>query len=187
MKSVPQNCHFEIDDAEDDWIFSDKFDFIHGRALLACFKDPSFVINEAFKSLEPGGYLELQDGLFPWGYIGDPPKESAVYRWVELLVKGAAELGRPWTNVKHYKRWMEEAGFEDVVEKAFYWPLSPWAKGKYFKQIAMYVQADLLEGIEAISLKTIGALGWSAEKIKDFLEDVRKDLTDTSIHVFIPM
>jgi trans-aconitate methyltransferase len=68
--SVPPNLQFEINDAEDEWVFSQKFDFIHGRALLTCFKDPSFVIAEAYKSLAPGGYLELQDGVFPFEYVG---------------------------------------------------------------------------------------------------------------------
>jgi len=31
--SLPPNCSFIIDDAEDPWTFSQKFDFIHGRAL----------------------------------------------------------------------------------------------------------------------------------------------------------
>lgn len=43
MSSVPPNLRFEIDDAEDEWIFSERFDYIHGRALLSCFKEPSFV------------------------------------------------------------------------------------------------------------------------------------------------
>ncbi len=104
-----------------------------------------------------------------------------------MVVAGAAKLGRPWTNAQHYKRWMEEAGFEDAVEKQFYWPTSAWAKGIYFKQIAMYWQDDLLNGLEAISLKVMGVMGWSAEETRVFLEGVRKDVKDTSVHTYLPM
>ena len=186
-KSVPPNCRFEIDDAEDEWIFSEKFDYIHGRALLSCFKDPASVLRSAFASLEPGGYLELQDGIFPFKYLGEPPIDSHLYKWNEIIVEGAAKAGRPWTNSQHYKRWMEEIGFEDVVEKHFFWPTSTWAKGRYFKQIAVYFQEDLMNVLEALSLKVMGVVGWSAEDIQAFVEGVRKDIKDTSIHAYFPM
>jgi methyltransferase family protein len=184
---VPPNCHFEIDDAEDEWIFSEKFEYIHGRALFTCFKDPKQVVAEAFKSLQPGGYLELQDMAFPFQYIGESPKDSAVYKWNEILIAGAAKGGRPWTNVQYYRQYMEEVGLVDIVEKTFYWPTSVWAKGQYFKDVAMFFQEDLLNALEGVSLKVMGLMGWSVEEILVFLTSVREDIKDTSIHAYLPM
>jgi hypothetical protein len=129
----------------------------------------------------------MQDVCHPYQYIGEPPKESALYKWGELLIAGGAKSGRAWTNVQHYKRFMEDIGFEDVVEKSFYWPLSPWAKGSYYKNISVLVQENALVGIEAMSLKVIGSLGWSAEEIQVLLADVRNDIKNTSIHCFALM
>ncbi|KAG9233730.1 S-adenosyl-L-methionine-dependent methyltransferase [Amylocarpus encephaloides] len=184
---VPPNCRFEIDDAEDEWIFSDKFDYIHGRALLTCFKDPRSVLREAFKALEPGGYLELQDGTFPFQYIDGVPRDSHLYKWNEIVVTGAAKSGRPWTNAQHYKEWMEEIGFVDVVEKNFYWPTNAWPKGEYFKKVAAYWQADFLNGIEGISLKVMTAMGWELEEIQVFIAEVRKDVKDVNIKAYLPI
>lgn len=78
-------------------------------------------------------------------------------------------------------------GFVDVVEKTFYWPTSTWAKGRYYKQLAAVFQADMLNGIEGMSLKIIGKLGWTADKIRDFLVGVKKDLQDTSITCYLPI
>ena len=36
---VPPNLKFVIDDAEDEWIYQDKFDFIHARLMAGCFAD----------------------------------------------------------------------------------------------------------------------------------------------------
>jgi trans-aconitate methyltransferase len=127
---VPPNCRFEIDDAEDEWIHSEPFDYIHARAVLSCFKDPRFILQQAYNSLSPGGYLEMQDFIVPFGFLGEQPVESPLYKWFQIITEGAAKLGRPWTNVKYYKKWMEEVGFEDVVEKKYYWPINPWAKSK---------------------------------------------------------
>ena len=102
----------------------EKFNFIHGRALLSCFKDPASVLRQAFDSLAPGGYLELQYGTFLWKYIGEPPTTTNFYKLSEAVTAGAEKSGRPWTNAQHYKRWMEEIGFEDVVRRHFSWPIN---------------------------------------------------------------
>ena len=63
--SIPNNCRFEVDDAEDDWTFSEPFDYIHARAILACFQDNRAIAQKIFDNLAPGGYFELQDPSIP--------------------------------------------------------------------------------------------------------------------------
>jgi hypothetical protein len=145
------------------------------------------VFRQAYKSLSPGGYFEMQDMIFPFQFLGEPPKESPLYKWFEIITEGAAKLGRPWTNVPNYKRWFEEIGFEDVVEKKFYWPINAWAKGKYYKQISVYAQADFLSGLEGLSLKVMGSMGYSADEVREFLVGVKKDVKDPSVHCYCPM
>jgi hypothetical protein len=129
----------------------------------------------------------MQDLIFPFEFLGEKPIESPLYKWFQIITEGAARLGRPWTNAQYYKRWMEEIGFEDVVETKYYWPINSWAKGKYYKHISLYAQADFLNGLEGMSLKVLGSMGWSAEEVRVFLVDVRKDIKDTAIHCYCPM
>jgi hypothetical protein len=82
---------------------------------------------------------------------------------------------------------MEEIGFENVVEKSFYWPTGLWAKGTYYKQIGAIWQADLLNGVEGASLKILGQLGWTVDEIRAFLVGVKKDLQDPSITCYCHM
>jgi hypothetical protein len=89
--------------------------------------------------------------------------------------------------VAHYKSWMEEIGFEDVVEVTFYMPTNPWAKGKYFKQVGALLEENYIKGIEGMSLRVIGALGWTAEEIRAFLVRVKRDIQDPSITCYVPM
>jgi len=186
--STPSNCHFVIEDAEDVWSFNHRFDFIHGRALLTCFKDPTVVVRSAFDALEPGGYLELQDGYFPLAFAGDDvPTDSALYRWSEICLEGSRRFGRPWIHAQHYRRYLEEAGFEDVVERRFYWPTNSWPRGAYYKAVGRLFCEDLTGGVEAISNKVLGGLGWAPDKIAEFLVDVRRDLNDPSLHCYMNM
>jgi len=187
-KSVPPNCQFEIDDAEDEWLFSKKFDYIHGRALISCFKDPPSVIKSAYNALAPGGWLELQDFYFPMAYIdAEKPTESALYQWNQMCLEGSAKGGRPWIHPEFYKRYLEEAGFVDVVERRFYWPIGTWAKGKYYQTLGKCCQEVALTGLEAISLRVMGALGWNVDEIRVFLARVREDMKNPALHAYMNM
>jgi hypothetical protein len=154
---------------------------------LSCFKDPPSVFKKAYDALTPGGYFEVQDFVVPFEFIGEPPTESLLYKWFQIISEGTAKLGRPWTNVPKYKQWFEEIGFEDVVEKKYYWPINAWAKGKYYKQLSVYVQADFLNGVEGLSLKVMGSMGWSAQQVRDFLVGVKNDVRNTAVHCYCPV
>ncbi|KAG0645880.1 putative methyltransferase tdiE [Hyphodiscus hymeniophilus] len=183
---VPPNCTFEIDDAEDEWTFRYKFDYIHGRALGTCFKDPGSVVAKAFDALQPGGYLELQDAIMPMQYVGEIPVSSFLYRWNCHVVESSTMAQRPWTNVKHYPEYFIAAGFEEIRAKKFFWPSNTWPKGEYLKHLSVYFQKDLMDGLEGLSMKLFtNFLGWTKEQVQEFLVGVRKDLQDRSIHAYI--
>lgn len=62
---VPPNCRFYIEDAETEWTFEEKFDYIHGRMLIVGIKNWARFFEQSFKYLKPGGWIELQDLSFP--------------------------------------------------------------------------------------------------------------------------
>lgn len=129
----------------------------------------------------------MQDAVFPFEFMGDPPTEAAVYKWMHIIAEGAAKLGRPWTNVQHYKKWFEEVGFENVVEKKYYFPLNPWAKGKYYKELSVYAQKDFMNALEGMSLRIMGSMGWSADEVRAYLPAVIENVKDTKTHVYAPL
>jgi hypothetical protein len=46
---VPPNLLFEIDDLEDDWNFSKKFDYIHSMMMTGAFQDWPRFYRQAFE------------------------------------------------------------------------------------------------------------------------------------------
>lgn len=58
---IPPNCQFFREDAEEEpWLFDEPFDFIHLRAVCACFSDAKRMVERIFKHLRPGGWVEYQ-------------------------------------------------------------------------------------------------------------------------------
>ncbi|PQE23062.1 hypothetical protein CJF32_00004447 [Rutstroemia sp. NJR-2017a WRK4] len=183
---VPPNCSFEVNDAEEPWTYSQKFDYIHGRAMLSCFSSPSSVIKSAYSSLRPGGYLEMQDPQMPITCIDSSLEGTALQEWGRLSCLAAEKRGRKLTNSKNYGRFMEEAGFVDIVEKHFYWPCNPWPKGKKEKLLAVWTQQNLMDGIHAMTMRNLTTgLGWSPEEVEMLLVETRKDIKNRRIHSYI--
>ncbi|RDL34559.1 uncharacterized protein BP5553_07687 [Venustampulla echinocandica] len=185
---VPSNCQFEVDDAEDDWNYSQPFDLIHGRALVTCFKEPATVIASAFKALTPGGYLEFQDIVLPMRAIDDTLQGTAINDWQTRTINAAESMGKNWKLVGNYVQYFEEAGFVDVVETHFQWPLNTWPKGERMKTLGRYWQEDLLRGLEGLSMAVLTrAGGMTMDEVLKLTTEARKDLHNKSIHGYLPM
>ncbi|KAM7184880.1 S-adenosyl-L-methionine-dependent methyltransferase [Rhypophila sp. PSN 637] len=182
---VPPNCRFEIDDAEDEWLWSEKFDYIHLRMMFHCFKDHLKVIKSGFAHLQPGGYMEFQDWLPVLQSSDDSIRGTPLEMWSKLYLEAGGKLGRNMLAPKSYKRWMVEAGFEDVVETRLAVPGNPWPKGRDNKRMGYLQMTNFLEGLHAstMTLFTKG-LGWSPEAVEVFLVDMRKAIKDLGIHFY---
>ncbi|KAE9371993.1 S-adenosyl-L-methionine-dependent methyltransferase [Stipitochalara longipes BDJ] len=185
---VPPNLHFEVDDAEDPWLFSNQFDYIHGRALATCFKSHMTVIKSAYNFTRPGGYFELQDCIVPFRCMDDSMKGTTIERWVDLIMQATARIGKDWTRVKKYKEYLEEAGFVDVVEKKYEWPVGTWAKGKREKMLGLWYREDLLSGLQGFTMALLTrALGMTTVEVELLLTGVREDIKSNKIHIYIPV
>lgn len=177
-----------VDDAEDAWEFSQKFDYIHGRMLVTCFKSHLQVFKSAFPCLRSGGYIELQDLSFPTRCSDNSWEGTAYKHWMGLIMAGAEALGKDWSRVPKYKDLLEEAGFEDVVEETYDIPIGTWARGKTNKILGSWCKADTMGVLQGLSLAVLTkGLGMSAEEVEVLLVDVRKNIEDNNVHLYMTM
>lgn len=134
---MPPNCRFVIDDFESGWVFSQKFDVIHGRMLNSSMASPLETFKKAYEALKPGGWFEIQDCCLPGGSDdGSVPADSSYRQWVETLHGAIQEgLGRDTDWPMRYKEWAQEAGFQQVQEVRFKWPINTWPKDDRYKDL----------------------------------------------------
>ena len=177
------SAYFDARDADEDLHPETKFDYIHGRMQTVPAAHPWSILQYAFHSMAPGGYLEMQDMCFPARCDDASLTNTAFERWNKLILEGARKLGRPWSNPQLYKTWMQEIGFVDVTEKVFTWPISQWSRDQELMDLSRLVQKDFLDGLEGLSLTVLmRGLNWSREQVEVFLTRVRRDVMDTDIH-----
>ncbi|KAJ4271188.1 hypothetical protein NW764_013554 [Fusarium oxysporum] len=186
---VPPNCVFEIDDLEKEWTWSEPFDFIFCRVMTGSFADMEKFVQNAYDNLEPGGYLEMQDLTYPIACDdGTLPPDCEVLRSGLLSIEASAKAGRAMNLAPKYKTFLEKAGFVDVVEKQFKWPINEWPKDKHYKELGKWSYANINNGLEGLLLGLFTRfLGWSADEVRVFCSAMRKQLRDRSIHAYIPV
>ncbi|KAK3314450.1 S-adenosyl-L-methionine-dependent methyltransferase [Apodospora peruviana] len=191
---VPPNVTFFVDDLEDEWTFSTKFDFIFTRFMTGSIQDWPKYFAKSFDNLNPGGYIEIQDIIYPMeSDDGTLLPDSPMRKWTETLLEGFTNIGRPLDSALHYKEQLAAAGFTDIVEYKAKWPTNVWPKDTRHKQIGLWTYQNALDALHALSAaiftrpKAEGGLGWKAEELEVLLSAVRKDLKNTRIHAYWPM
>lgn len=185
---TPPNCHFEIEDVEQDWLWrKSHFDFIHGREFLLAIRDWPKLISQAFSHLKPGtGYLELSCSYpFVTSDDGTLPPDSAYAEIPKLFFEIGDSMGCPGSHPTSYKRWMQAAGFVDVIETIYKVPSSPWPKDRKLKQIGALELANFDRGMEAFTLRGHTLLERSAQSLQVLIAEARRESRDPRIHSYL--
>ncbi|TEY71180.1 hypothetical protein BOTCAL_0099g00060 [Botryotinia calthae] len=181
---IPPNLEFEIDDIEDTWHYSQKFDFIHIRSLGGSIASWPHLLDQARDNLNEGGYIELVDFEYH-GYSDDGSGELApsFQKWQAGLDEASKLFGRDLNVAMKFKDWLEEAGFEAVVERHWRLPMAPWARDRRNKEIGLYLQQNMLDATVAYGMAHFTrVLGWSPEEYQVLAAGVRNEFKDPRVH-----
>ncbi|RDW57667.1 hypothetical protein BP5796_12468 [Coleophoma crateriformis] len=188
---IPPNVRFEIDDLEEPWTFSSPFDFIYCRQMTGSFSDWPNFFKQAYDNLNPGGRIELFDIVHP--IITDDnswPENSALLKWTTLATEAMIKFGRPINSTLKYKEMLLEAGFEDVKQTEYKWPINRWPKDMKAKELGMWTHENVTTGLFGLSAFVFTNLvepKWTVEELEVFLVDVRNEFKDTKIHGYFPV
>lgn len=183
---VPPNLHFEVDDAESQWIFTKPFDYVHIRDLGGSIQDWPKLYRQCLQHLQPGGWLELQEFEVALKSDDDTMElASNLAEFQQKLHEASEMFKRPMNIAETHKQKLVDAGFEDVREDVYKVPCSGWPKDPLQKEIGRYNLCSLLMAVEAYSLRLFTqVLGWSMEKTQVFFVGVRKDLKNRNVHLY---
>jgi ubiquinone/menaquinone biosynthesis C-methylase UbiE len=139
-KWVPPNLTFEVDDLEAKWLYEpDSYDLINIRFMFVAIKDWPAILAQAYRTLKPGGYVELSElGATPEATNPDYPQPVVIFQWLELLRDALAKMGMHLRIAHTFKDMVIEAGFIDVVETKFEVPWGTWPKDRKAKTIGFW-------------------------------------------------
>ncbi|KAL7963415.1 S-adenosyl-L-methionine-dependent methyltransferase [Trichoderma compactum] len=187
---VPTNVEFYVEDSSEPWNYSDTFDYIHTKTTGGCWESyETQIAQQAFETLSPGGWFESQEcDSVPCCDDGTLKPDSALALWFQEFLHAAEEAKRPHTEGCKLKSIYERVGFVDVHERRFKVPLNGWAKDQGLKEIGRLMEMNMQMGLSAFSLGLFNRVyGRTPEEIEVSLVEVRRDVSDPSIHAYLPI
>jgi SAM-dependent methyltransferase len=133
---VPSNVDFMIGDFTASWDFDHKFDYIHSRAITIGVRDWEKLVDEVWRNLEPGGWVEFQEYHLPWtsddGSISECPKFE---QWNQEIFRAAKKAGITPDAIFQVPDLLEKRGFVKTKTASTKWPIGPWAKDAREKRV----------------------------------------------------
>ncbi|KDN61783.1 hypothetical protein CSUB01_00328 [Colletotrichum sublineola] len=189
LDAAPPNVTFEVDDLEEEWTYSQPFDYIHSRFMTACVNDWKVYLQKCYNNLVPGGWVELQEAdIMPYSDDGTLMPDSPLIKCSKLLIEASEILGRPYIPIPPLKELLAEIGFVDISLSVYKWPTNAWAKDPKYKEIGELNGENMAEGIEGFAMAPLTrAHNWTREEVNVFLIDVRNSLKDRSVHAYWPI
>jgi hypothetical protein len=187
---VAPNLEFVIDDFENEWIYAENwFDFIHARGLIGSVHDWPWLMRQVYKHLKPNAYFEFAETTIRvWSDDGSLKEGSPYSQYLDHLREGSEKRGQRMDIAHELKNMAEQAGFEDVVEKVYMFPLGPWPKDEKLREIGQWVALHNADAVDAFGLRLYTQdLGWDSDSAKVHLALAKEQLRDKSLHAYCKM
>ena len=184
----PSNCSFAIADAEGDWssFAIEPFDLIHGRMLLNSMRNWPRFMERCLKHLKPDGWLELNDVAHRvFAEDGSGEAESAMLRWWRVVFQESSRSnGIDVDSTYKHARWMRDAGFVDVRERVFRWPVGGGrARSREEKTIGdlQYQNLPLLiGGVTETAIQHGDLHGLTAQEARALADEAKRDVVENA-------
>ncbi|KAH4964841.1 hypothetical protein HBI82_025990 [Parastagonospora nodorum] len=187
--AAPPNLVFEIDDACSEWTYPpNHFDFIHIRGLTGCVKDWPHMYAQVYAHLAPGAWFEQLE--FEIRTNADPASGRHADQIVAAFSDSVIDVGERLTGmtfkiVEQMAALLPQAGFVDVHEERFIWPIGAWPKDPHLKDLGRWGERNWSEGIEGwvMALYT-RLLGWTYAEVQAFVKDFRSVIKNRGNHFY---
>ncbi|KAG6159780.1 hypothetical protein E4U37_002488 [Claviceps purpurea] len=182
---VPSNVSFLVNDCEQEW--AERYvDLVHFRFMITMLRDTSKVLGHAFKSLRPGGWIELQEyESTPMCDDGTMPNDDAVKHLYELVERSFEKFGLKANLAPQLGTYLEKAGFEDIRCQVMKVPIGPWTKDKTMRIIGQYQKSVIVDGLPFLAGRPFQALEMSDAEIEATIAKARKRLHDPKVHRYL--
>jgi hypothetical protein len=78
---------------------------------------------------------------------GTLSEDCPLSQWARHMMDASAKLGAGFDGGSKYKQYLIDAGFEDVVEVTYKWPINTWPKDAKHKEIGTVTSSYFLPKI----------------------------------------
>ena len=171
------------------WHFSDSFELIHLRNMKGTFAHWEEVYAEIYKSLAPGGWVEVAD--YDLGQVPLPPENQSsttfpmptLRKLYASIMQASFKSGRPLGLYYMHPSYLEEAGFTDIQTTHVNVPIGQWGQDEAQRSIGKMMLVLVMETFEANLLRLLTKYGdkqkvWTAEEVRADIALAQQEVGD---------
>ncbi|PSS02079.1 S-adenosyl-L-methionine-dependent methyltransferase [Coniella lustricola] len=166
-------------------------DLIFVREMTWAMVDPVRVIENAKRTLKPGGWIEFQQGTGT-KYVDPgpdyPPYTDVALRWESLLEKTMAAIC-PHSDPRlasKLKSMLQQAGFANVTEQVIMVPIGDWPKKRRLRNAGVCIRETFLGIRDAFEVMVQHTGAVSIQDFTTLHEQFRAQLFDREVHMYAP-
>lgn len=116
------------------------------------------------------------------------PPDNILFGFGDLITSAANKMGRPINIYQTFRRSIEKAGFVDIHEKVYKWPIGPWPRDKLLKEVGAVNFHHWSSGLEGYIMFVLTKFGepkpWSKDEVLVYAARIRSELTNPRHHVY---
>ena len=108
------------------------------------------------RHIAPGGYIEHCEPITELTTDDDSiAPGDVIFRCSDLAREASLKFGKNMRVAPLMKKMIEEAGFVDVVEKQYKWPVGEWPVDPRLKEIGRWNMKHWLEGLDSWTMRLL--------------------------------
>ncbi|WPH00829.1 secondary metabolism regulator lae1 [Acrodontium crateriforme] len=183
---VPPNVEFLIDDFTNPWLYPSRFNYIHSRMITIAHLNWAKLIDECWRNLEPGGWVEFQEysGTFRCD-DGTFSRAPDLQKWDGAMQEACEKIGIDLTAVMRVDQLFQDRGFVNIQSAHTKWALGTWPKGAREKEIGRLFARNIISGAEGLSTRLLTkVLGWPIEKVNAAVNAAENDIKAGKAHCY---
>jgi len=141
----------------------------------------------------------IEHSVLPVSDDGTVNEESFFTLWGKTVVEMGRRFGKSFTIWEESRERLERAGFVDIVEKKYKWPVNGWPSPESrthgddgekswqrLREIGDWNQLRLYDGVEGFMLRLLTVTGgWTYQTAQTFLARMREEIKDLKIHAYL--
>ncbi|KAJ5774771.1 hypothetical protein N7457_009667 [Penicillium paradoxum] len=188
---MPPNCILEVDDIAEEWTWNEPQDLIHIRILTGAFDEAEWarLYNQCYDNLRPGGWIEhLEASPFIECDDDSLPADSLLRTWGPTLTACGSRAGRPLEIMDTIQDAFHKAGFVDVHQKEYKWPIGPWARDQKFKEAGTVNFHHWMSGMEGWAMWLLCKFGapqpWTQDEVIVYVAKMRAEMKNPRYHIY---
>ncbi|KAJ5104252.1 hypothetical protein N7532_004781 [Penicillium argentinense] len=188
---MPPNCILEVDNIAEDWTWNEPQDLIHMRLMIGSFDAAEWarVYKQCFDNLRPGGWIEQLEAS-PYIECDDDslPADNVLRTWGPALSECGKRAGRPLETIDMMQDAVRDAGFVEIHEKQYKWPIGPWARDQKYKEAGTVNYQHWMSGMEGWAMWLLTKYGaphpWTQEEVIVYVAKLRAELQNPRHHIY---